>query len=142
MPAINRFAFLVELPDGDRDEYGTAGEDLTAEQAVERAYEKLPAGSSIVKPLRGEVPGNLDLSPPEGSDDVSEEADDSESEDSEDDGEAVPPFSPAEYTVSDIESELADGDFSDAELEALLKAERIGQDRNGAVAAIEEERDA
>lgn len=71
-----RFAFLVELPDGEREEYTTAGEGLTAKKAVERAYDTLPDGTEIITPLRGGVPDSLDLSPPE-----SKDGDDSDGDD-------------------------------------------------------------
>lgn len=63
---MDRFAFIVELPDSSRDEFRTADESLSAEQAVERLYEELPNGTQIVIPIRGDVPGTVDLSPPSG----------------------------------------------------------------------------
>lgn len=65
MAGISRFAFLYEY-EGERNEYSTAGENLSAEAAVARAYAALPDGTTVVKALRGDVPDDLDLSPPEG----------------------------------------------------------------------------
>jgi len=64
---MNRYAFEVERPDEEnRKEYRIAGDGLTAEEAVERAYDDLPAGSRIVRLLRGDFPEGLDVSPPGG----------------------------------------------------------------------------
>lgn len=61
MPGIRRFAFLYRPPDGGREEWETASENLTAEEAVDRFYESHPE-AEIVKPLRGQIPDGLDLS--------------------------------------------------------------------------------
>lgn len=76
MPAVHRYAFAVDVP-GEENyrEYGTAGENLTAEEAVERTYDALPEGSSIVKVLRGDVPDGVDLSEPEREEGAEEEPD-------------------------------------------------------------------
>lgn len=63
---VNRFAFLVDKPDEeDRQEFRCAGDYLTPEEAVERVYENTPDGTEIIKPLRGMIPDDLDLSAPE-----------------------------------------------------------------------------
>lgn len=49
-----------------------------------------------------------------------------------------PPFDPSEYTVDEIEAELAEGEFSSAELDALAEAEADGKDRETALEAIED----
>lgn len=55
------------------------------------------------------------------------------------DEEAVePPFDPGEFTNDELEEELSDRDLSDAELDALYDAEEEGDNRNGALNAIEE----
>ena len=52
--------------------------------------------------------------------------------------EASPPFDPTDLTVGELESELSDGDFSGAELEALATAEGAdGSPRSTALEAIE-----
>jgi len=53
---------------------------------------------------------------------------------------ADPPLDPSEYTIDDLEAEL-DGEFSDAQLQALLNAEEAGEDRSGATDAIEAQLD-
>lgn len=50
------------------------------------------------------------------------------------------PLDPDEYTIDELETELADGDYSADELDALAAAERDGQDRTGATDAIDRER--
>lgn len=66
MADIRRYAFLYEGPDGERNEYTTGGEGLSAETAVERAYGALPDGATLVKTLRGSVSDDVSLSPPSG----------------------------------------------------------------------------
>lgn len=53
---------------------------------------------------------------------------------------ADPPLDPGEHTIDDLEAEL-DGEFSDAELQAILDAEEAGEDRSGATDAIEAQLD-
>jgi len=83
MSQFRRYAFRVELPDDEQEEYETAGEGLTAEQAVTDAYMALPDGAKITKALRGQVPDDLDLSPPTATTEASEESDESDEEDDE-----------------------------------------------------------
>jgi len=64
-------------------------------------------------------------------------ADASESE-SAADGIAEPPLDPGDHTIGELEAELEQQDYSDAELEALLDAEAAGKNRAGATDAIEE----
>jgi len=55
-----------------------------------------------------------------------------------DEDEVEPPFDPGELTNDELAEKLEDGDFSDAELDALYNAEEEGDNRNGALSAIEE----
>lgn len=51
---------------------------------------------------------------------------------------ADPPFDPGEYSIDDLETELSEGDYTDAELAALLDAEQAGDNtRSGAVDVIQ-----
>lgn len=54
------------------------------------------------------------------------------------DGDVEPPFTPGEKTIDELEDELANTDYDDAELEALADAERDGENRDGALDVIEE----
>jgi len=47
-----------------------------------------------------------------------------------------PPFDPAEYTVDELHAALDDGDYSDAELDALADAEAAEEGRTTALEAI------
>lgn len=58
-------------------------------------------------------------------------------EDGPPDDEVAPPIDPGDYTISELEAELDDGNFSDAELEAIDTAESNGQNRTGARGAID-----
>lgn len=58
----------------------------------------------------------------------------------EDDG-AAPPFDPTELTVDEIEDEIDDGDYSDAELEAVAAVEKSDDSRETALDAIDEARE-
>lgn len=51
-----------------------------------------------------------------------------------------PPFDPGEYNVGELESHLADNEFSEGELSALVEAERAGKGRTTAVEAFEDAR--
>lgn len=59
-------------------------------------------------------------------------------EDGPPDDDVEPPFDPSDYTIDELEAELAERELSDDERSALLKAEREGDGRTGAVDAIEE----
>jgi len=63
----------------------------------------------------------------------------SEEDDPPDEVEA--PFDPSDHTVAELSDELADADLSDAELAAIADAERAGDDRTGALDAIESEQE-
>ncbi|WP_114576706.1 hypothetical protein [Saliphagus sp. LR7] len=68
--------------------------------------------------------------------DGDESGDESEETDDDADSEDIePPFDPTEPTVSELKDKLEDGDYTDAELEALKEAE----DRSTAVDAINAE---
>lgn len=51
--------------------------------------------------------------------------------------EGAAPFDPGEFTVDQLESRMADNDYSDAGREALVEAERNGEDRDSAVDVLE-----
>jgi hypothetical protein len=60
-----------------------------------------------------------------------------EEPDDDDDDVAEAPFDPDEYTVDELRGVLDEGDYTDAELEALAEAEREdGEPRNTALEAI------
>jgi hypothetical protein len=62
-------------------------------------------------------------------------------EDGPPDDEVAPPIDPGDYTVSELEGELDDSDFSDAELAAIGTAEANGQNRTGVRGAIDAHRE-
>lgn len=64
-----------------------------------------------------------------------DESEDGESEDVE------PPFDPTEYTVDELDSRLADNDYTDDELAALRDAEESGEGRTSALDVIGEHRE-
>lgn len=43
-----------------------------------------------------------------------------------------PPFDPSDLTISELEEKLEEENYSDEELDAILQAERGGNDREGA----------
>jgi len=49
----------------------------------------------------------------------------------------APPLDPSEYTVSELEAALEEGDFVDEELAAIRAAEAAGQNRKGVRGAID-----
>lgn len=53
-------------------------------------------------------------------------------------GPVDPPFDPGEYTIDELEDALEAGEYSDAEVAALYSAEVEGEDRTGAIDAIDE----
>jgi hypothetical protein len=69
-----------------------------------------------------------------------EEADVNDSNaDVEEESEVVdPPIDPGDYTIDELQEELAGTDYSDAELAALHSAEQDGKDRTGAKDAIDD----
>jgi hypothetical protein len=71
---------------------------------------------------------------------VPDDQGDGEDEDGGDEDEEIaePPVDPSEHTIDELETELDDGDFSDAELRAIRDAEESAEDRNGAVDAVDE----
>lgn len=48
-----------------------------------------------------------------------------------------PPIDPSDYTIDELETYLENEPLSDEELEALEQAERDGEDRSGALDAIQ-----
>ena len=61
-----------------------------------------------------------------------------EEEDENEDVEPEAPFEPSEKTIDELEAALADGEFSEAELKALLEAEKAGKHRDGATDALDD----
>lgn len=49
-----------------------------------------------------------------------------------------PPVDPGDYTIDELEDYLENEPLSESELEALEQAERDGEDRKGALEAIQE----
>lgn len=49
----------------------------------------------------------------------------------------APPFPPGEFTVAELDARMADSDHTDAEREALIEAERDGENRSGAIEVLE-----
>lgn len=70
-----------------------------------------------------------------------DDEDEDENEDEEADSEAEPPFDPGEHSVDDLRDRLDEGDYSDAELDALADAEAAGDDRSTAQDAIDAARE-
>jgi len=50
---------------------------------------------------------------------------------------STPPFAPGDLTIEELDEEIAEGDYSTDELQAVLHAEQNGEDRTGAVDVIE-----
>jgi len=57
-----------------------------------------------------------------------------------DESDPEPPFDPTELTVASVRSNLDEGDYSAAELDAIEAAERAGEERSTALDAIEDAR--
>jgi hypothetical protein len=66
---------------------------------------------------------------------------DDEPTDTDDESEATSPIDPTEHTVPELEDALEEGDYSDAELDAIADAEAAGESRNTALDAIEAARE-
>ena len=77
----------------------------------------------VFEPTDAELAAFDDLLEPVDEDDVVRPADE-------------PPFDPSEYTVSEIEERLEEGDFDEPELLALDSAEAEDKDRETALDAI------
>ena len=84
----------------------------------------------------------------EGEDDVSpgeegevDESGEEPAQNGSEDGVADPPLNPDEFTNSELESELSEGDFTEGELDAIEAAERSAGERAGALEAIENARE-
>jgi hypothetical protein len=57
-------------------------------------------------------------------------------------GAPEPPFGPGEHTVDELRDELGESDYSGAELDALADAEAAGKERETALEAIGDAREA
>ncbi|SFR42142.1 hypothetical protein SAMN04487947_1229 [Halogeometricum rufum] len=66
------------------------------------------------------------------------DGEDGEEEDGNEDVELEAPFDPSEKTIDELEAALADGELSEAELKALLEAEKSGKHRNGATDVLDD----
>ena len=62
---------------------------------------------------------------------------DADTDESTEESEAEAPFDPGEFTVDELEARMGDNDYSDEEREALAAAERDGENRTGAIEALE-----
>ena len=148
------FSFEVEKPNGKSTEYLTRGSALTAEEAVERVFERYPEGR-IKRQLYGGDTSDVDFANPNLSDDdsdatgVTSEAEaDEEYEDElmevladepEDDESMVPPpIDPAGFTVSEMRSKLAERDLSKPQLRGLKISEEGGENRVTVIREIDE----
>jgi hypothetical protein len=144
MPA---FSFEVENPNGKSTEYLTRGSALTAEEAVERVFERYPEGR-IKRQLYGGDTSDVDFANPNFSDETSDAAADEEHEDElmealadepEDDESMIPPpIDPTAFTVSEMRSELAERDLSKPQLRGLKISEEGGENRVTVIREIDE----
>jgi len=113
-------------------------------EAVERG--------DIIEPTEAELDSFGDLlRPVEPATETDENAEDTTSEettssDESDSGDeaviAEPPFDPSQYTIQELDEEIAENDYSDDELEAALDVEQSGDDRSGAKDTIQAHLDA
>jgi len=137
------FSFEVEKPNGKSTEYLTRGSALTAEEAVERVFERYPEGR-IKRQLYGGDTSDVDFANPNLSDDDSDEEHEDElmevlADEPEDDESMVPPpIDPTAFTVSEMRSELAERDLSKPQLRGLKVSEEGGENRVTVIREIEE----
>jgi hypothetical protein len=133
------FSFEVEKPNGKSTEYLTRGSALTAEEAVERVFERYPEGR-IKRQLYGGDTSDVDFANPNLSDDDSGADSDEEREDEPEDDESMvpPPIDPAAFTVSEMRSELAERDLSKPQLRGLKVSEEGGENRVTVIREIDE----
>jgi len=129
------FSFEVEKPNGKSTEYLTRGSALTAEEAVERVFERYPEGR-IKRQLYGGDTSDVDFANPNLSDDDSDEEREDEPED--DESMVPPPIDPAAFTVSEMRSELAERDLSKPQLRGLKVSEEGGENRVTVIREIDE----
>jgi hypothetical protein len=146
-----RYVFLVSVPGEDqRQEYGTVGDGLTPEEAVERCYDRMSEGAEIVKVARGEIPDDVDLSPPDqGEEDnpnIAETANlelpKSVSDDEQELKEAGEPDDEVDQVaeLTDEHWATVTAGISGGELDDLLDEIEEADDRNSVQTAIEERR--
>lgn len=108
------------------------GEELSAGDEIELSEYAYRLHDAYFEPADGE----------DDSDDESSESDPEADAAGADDAEAVDsPFDPSEKTNSELESDLEENDYSEAELQALLAAEESGKNRDGAKDAINDRLD-
>ena len=141
------FSFEVEKPNGKSTEYLTRGSALTAEEAVERVFERYPEGR-IKRQLYGGDTSDVDFANPNLSDDDSgaeavevleDELMEVLADEPEDDESMVPPpIDPAAFTVSEMRSELAESDLSKPQLRGLKVSEEGGENRVTVIREIDE----
>ena len=137
------FSFEVEKPNGKSTEYLTRGSALTAEEAVERVFERYPEGR-IKRQLYGGDTSDVDFANPNLSDDDSGEEYEDElmevlADEPEDDESMVPPpIDPAGFTVSEMRSKLAERDLSKPQLRGLKVSEEGGENRVTVIREIDE----
>lgn len=141
------FSFEVEKPNGKSTEYLTRGSALTAEEAVERVFERYPEGR-IKRQLYGGDTSDVDFANPNLSDDDSgaeavevleDELMEVLADEPEDDESMVPPpIDPAAFTVSEMRSELAERDLSKPQLRGLKVSEEGGENRVTVIREIDE----
>jgi hypothetical protein len=133
------FSFEVEKPDGKSTEYLTRGSALTAEEAVERVFERYPEGR-IKRQLYGGDTSDVDFANSNLSDDDSGADSDEEREDEPEDDESMipPPIDPTAFTVSEMRSELAERDLSKPQLRGLKISEEGGENRVTVIREIDE----
>ena len=133
------FSFEVEKPNGKSTEYLTRGSALTAEEAVERVFERYPEGR-IKRQLYGGDTSDVDFANPNLSDDDSGADSDEEREDEPEDDESMvpPPIDPTAFTVSETRSELAERDLSKPQLRGLKISEEGGENRVTVIREIDE----
>jgi len=112
--------------------------------------EKVERGD-VIEPTESELDSFGDSLRPLGQAETVDEpdtADETATETSTDDAEesdaetSEAPIDPSEYTIDELDEEIAEGDYSKAAISAILEAEQSGDDRNGAVDTIQAHLDA
>ncbi|UIP00340.1 hypothetical protein Hbl1158_02925 [Halobaculum sp. CBA1158] len=68
---------------------------------------------------------------------VVESADSADETEADESDSVDPPLDPANYTVSELETALEDGEYSDDELAAIRAAESAGKNRTGVRGALD-----
>lgn len=131
-----RFTGVNHYHDGERLESGDIVE-LTEEQYENWSYqfERLDTPSEendSEQTVADEAEESNESEDTEGTEENAEESDESEEQ------VAEPPIDPGEYTIQDLDDEIAESDYSDAELRAIADAEIAGEDRSGAKTVINE----